>query len=93
MATTTQNFEKESEEALQIETSDPPQHAPPLAGVSHAEGRKIIHKIDRRLISATGLMFAVSLMDRTNLGAANIAGMRQELSLEKGFRFVSDREI
>ncbi|KAL4894136.1 major facilitator superfamily domain-containing protein [Aspergillus ambiguus] len=52
-----------------------------------AEGKKIIHKIDRRLITALGLMFAVSLMDRTNLAAANIAGMSKELELEKGFRY------
>lgn len=57
--------------------------------VSSAEKKKIIRKIDRRLITATGLMFAVSLMDRTNLGYAMIAGMGEELELTVGFRYVS----
>jgi len=57
--------------------------------ISPAEGRKIIHKLDRRLVSATGLMFAISLMDRTNLGNANIAGMSGELELKVGVRYVS----
>lgn len=56
--------------------------------ISPAEGRKIVHKVDRRLIPALGLMFAVSLMDRTNLGNANIAGMGKDLELTKGFRYV-----
>lgn len=57
--------------------------------ITPAQGRKIIHKLDRRLISATGLMFAISLMDRTNLGNANIAGMAKELELKVGIRYVS----
>ena len=59
----------------------------PNEQISYHEGRKIIHKIDRRLITALGLMFAVSLMDRTNLGNANIAGMGVDLGLTKGFRY------
>ncbi|KAJ5583975.1 hypothetical protein N7450_006639 [Penicillium hetheringtonii] len=51
------------------------------------DARKIVHKIDRRLITALGLMFAVSLMDRTNLASANIAGMAKELELDQGFRY------
>lgn len=38
------------------------------------EQRKIIHRIDRRLVSVLGLLYMASLMDRTNLSAANIAG-------------------
>ena len=59
----------------------------PNEQVSYHEGRKIIHKIDRRLITGLGLMFAVSLMDRTNLGNANIAGMGVDLGLTKGYRY------
>ena len=39
-----------------------------------AEQRKIIHRVDRRLVSVLGLLYMASLMDRTNLSAANIAG-------------------
>jgi hypothetical protein len=38
------------------------------------EGRKIVRKIDIRLVTVVGLMYCISLMDRTNLGAAVIAG-------------------
>lgn len=53
------------------------------------EQRKIIHRIDRRLVLTTGIMYCVSLMDRTNLGQASIAGMQRELRLNVGFRYVS----
>lgn len=51
-----------------------------------AEQRKIIHRIDRRLIITVGVMYCISLMDRTNLSAAAIAGMTRELTLI-GFRY------
>lgn len=36
--------------------------------------RKIVHKVDRRLVSLTGLLFAISLLDRASVANANIAG-------------------
>ena len=41
---------------------------------SHAEQRAIIHRVDRRLVTMCGVMYCISLMDRTNLSAAAIAG-------------------
>lgn len=38
------------------------------------EQRRILRKIDLRVTAVTGMMFCISLMDRTNLGAASIAG-------------------
>ncbi|KAJ5610630.1 phthalate transporter [Penicillium lagena] len=54
---------------------------------SHKEQRHIIHKVDRRLITALGLLLCVSLVDRTNLGNAMISGMEEELRLEIGSRY------
>ncbi|KAJ5136210.1 phthalate transporter [Penicillium atrosanguineum] len=51
------------------------------------EQRKIVHKIDRRLITGLGLLFGISLVDRTNLGNASIAGMQKDLGLEIGSRY------
>ncbi|KAK6086450.1 phthalate transporter [Seiridium cupressi] len=48
---------------------------------SPEEQRRIIRRIDRRLVTTVGVMYCVSLMDRTNLSAANIAGMAKELQL------------
>lgn len=56
---------------------------------SYAEQRKIIHRVDKRLVVMTGLMYCVSLMDRSNLPNAAIAGMRSELELSVGTRYVS----
>lgn len=39
-----------------------------------AEQKKIIHRIDRRLVVTVGVLYCISLMDRTNLSAAAIAG-------------------
>lgn len=52
------------------------------------EQRQIIRRIDRRLVVTLGVLYCVSLMDRTNLGAAIIAGMGTELQLI-GDRYVS----
>ena len=39
-----------------------------------AEQRKIIHKVDRRLLTVIGLMQAVSFLDRANMSNAAVAG-------------------
>lgn len=41
---------------------------------SPPEQRKIIHRIDRRLILMSGLAYCISMIDRTNLGMAAVAG-------------------
>ncbi|MCJ1361955.1 hypothetical protein MMC16_001056 [Acarospora aff. strigata] len=54
---------------------------------THAEQRAIIHRIDRRLVLTCGFMYCISLMDRTNLSAAVVAGMAKELKLTVGTRY------
>lgn len=39
-----------------------------------AEQKKIIRRIDFRLVTTLGVLYCASLMDRTNLGSAAIAG-------------------
>jgi hypothetical protein len=48
---------------------------------SYREQRKIIRRIDARLIVMLGFLHTVSLIDRGNLGTAAIAGMEKELRL------------
>ena len=38
------------------------------------EKKKIIRRIDMRLVTMTGLAYCISLMDRTNLSMAAVAG-------------------
>jgi len=61
----------------------------PLTYFTPAEQKKIIHRLDRRLVTVVGVMYCVSLMDRSNLSNAAIAGMNQELALTVGMRYVS----
>ncbi|KAL2859833.1 major facilitator superfamily domain-containing protein [Aspergillus lucknowensis] len=54
---------------------------------SFEQQRKIIHRVDRRLVSICGVAYCISLMDRTNVSMAAVAGMSKELSLQVGFRY------
>lgn len=47
------------------------------------EQKKIIRRVDRRLVLTLGALYCVSLMDRTNTGIAVIAGMGVDLVLIK----------
>jgi hypothetical protein len=54
-----------------------------IAKFTLEEQKKIIRKVDCRLVLTLGALYACSLMDRTNLGAVNIAGyVRISLSPE-----------
>ncbi|TKA34117.1 hypothetical protein B0A50_00097 [Salinomyces thailandicus] len=55
-----------------------------LADWSEAEQSRLIRRVDLRLIPLCGLMYCVSLLDRTNLSNAAIAGMVVELELAEG---------
>ncbi|EMC95411.1 hypothetical protein BAUCODRAFT_72648 [Baudoinia panamericana UAMH 10762] len=48
--------------------------------------KKIIRRIDYRLVLTLGCLYCVSLMDRTNLGIAVVAGMAVDLKLV-GYRY------
>lgn len=56
--------------------------------VTEREAKKIIRKIDSRLLVTIGFMYCVSLIDRTNISFAAIAGLAQDLALT-GNRYVS----
>jgi len=54
-----------------------------LSRWSVEDQRRILRKVDVRLIPICGLMYCVSLLDRTNLSNAAIAGMNVELMITK----------
>lgn len=39
-----------------------------------AEQKKVIRRVDMRLVTMTGLAYCIALMDRTNLSMAAVAG-------------------
>lgn len=52
-----------------------------LALFTPEQQKRIIRRIDIRLVIPLGLLYSISLMDRTNLGNAVIAGMGVDLVL------------
>ncbi|KAL2405948.1 hypothetical protein ABEF95_002783 [Exophiala dermatitidis] len=55
--------------------------------LSEAEVRRIIRKVDSRLIVIYGFKIAISLLDGANLSHANIAAMSKDLELQGGTRY------
>ncbi len=47
---------------------------PRITAFDLKEQRSIIWKVDRRLVLTLGFLYMISLVDRTNLGAASVAG-------------------
>ena len=65
---------------------------PILDEFSAADHKRIKRKIDVRLVLTLGLMYCVSLMDRTNMPNAALAGMTVELQMYlpgEAIRYVS----
>jgi len=52
-----------------------------------AAQKKTIRRIDMRLLPILGVMYSMSLIDRTNLGLALVAGMQEDLGLAVGSRY------
>lgn len=48
---------------------------PRITAFTLKEQRAIVWKIDRRLVLTLGFLYMISLVDRTNLGAASVAGL------------------
>jgi hypothetical protein len=48
---------------------------------SAEEERKLVRRLDWRLIGACGMGYSISLMDRSNVGMAAITGMLVDLDL------------
>ena len=63
---TTENVEKASTGGIDQDER--------ITSFTHKEQRAIVRKIDIRLVLTLGVMYCISLLDRTNLGAASVAG-------------------
>lgn len=55
-------------------SSNDPEEVGSVEGYSRVERRKIIRKIDFRIVFPLGLMMAASFLDRANMGNAAISG-------------------
>ncbi|KAK1466273.1 major facilitator superfamily transporter [Colletotrichum cuscutae] len=50
-------------------------------GFSLAEQKRIMRRVDIRLVATVGLLYCFSVIDRSNLPSAAVAGMREDLDL------------
>ncbi|KAK7451530.1 major facilitator superfamily transporter [Colletotrichum acutatum] len=50
-------------------------------GFSFAEQKRIMRRVDIRLVATVGLLYCFSVIDRSNLPSAAVAGMREDLDL------------
>lgn len=57
-------------------------------GFSLAEQKRIMRRVDIRLVATVGLLYCFSVIDRSNLPSAAVTGMREDLDLT-GNRYVS----
>lgn len=48
--------------------------------------KRILHKIDVRLVPILGLLYTASLVDRSNISVARISGLDEDVDLDKGNR-------
>ncbi|CRG87188.1 putative transporter C1002,16c [Talaromyces islandicus] len=58
------------------------EHCENITGFAPEEQKRIIRRVDFRLVVILGCLYFISLLDRTNLGAASVAGMQDELQMD-----------
>ena len=83
------HLEKAPETTPEVSLDSPRESLDDDPVYTRAEQRKIIHRVDRRLITVAGIIYMNSLMDRSNLPNAMIAGMAVDLGLINNSRYVS----
>lgn len=49
--------------------------------LTHCQDRKLLHKLDFRLIPWLSLLYLMSFLDRTNIGNAKVDGLQEDLSM------------
>ncbi|KAL4963498.1 major facilitator superfamily domain-containing protein [Aspergillus stella-maris] len=59
----------------------------PVYGIDEAHQKRVMRQVDWRLLPILGIMYSISLIDRTNLGLAFVAGMEEDLGLDVGSRY------
>ena|ERR1700753_1430440 len=58
-----------------------------LVELPQEEGRRILRKVDYRLIPLLGFLYLIAFIDRSNIGNAKIAGLEDNFNLLDGLRY------
>lgn len=64
-----------------------PSHDQLLVEFDKKEEKKLIRRVDRRLLPMLGVLYSIALIDRVNISAARISGMEEDLRLDIGNRY------
>jgi hypothetical protein len=56
-------------------------------GLSQSQIRRFVLKMDWRILPILGLIYALSIIDRINIGSAKVLGMEEDLNLGDGPRY------
>ena len=75
------------EKALHVEENGTSSPAQPLIEIDKSEEKKLMRRIDVRLLPILGALYSIALIDRTNISAARISGMDDDLVLSVGNRY------
>ncbi|KAK4864442.1 hypothetical protein LT330_009705 [Penicillium expansum] len=85
------SVKKEDLEFIHLEEQELAHRSPgngsSVYGIDEAHQKRVIRRVDLRLLPILGIMYSISLIDRTNLGLAFVAGMEQDLGLDIGNRY------
>ncbi|KAF5264475.1 hypothetical protein FOXYS1_4738 [Fusarium oxysporum] len=65
----------------EIEVVNKQQHIEDAVQYDEAEARRILRKVDYRVVPLLTIMYLIAFIDRANIGNAKIAGMNDELGL------------
>ncbi|KAF1836511.1 phthalate transporter-like protein [Decorospora gaudefroyi] len=55
--------------------------------IDQVEEKRLVRKVDWRLLPILGAMYSIALIDRTNISNARVAGMGEDLRLDIGDRY------
>lgn len=79
MAASKENLPKDFDDAENGVAAVPPTHDPKFE-------KRLLRKIDFRLLPILGCLYTLALVDRSNVAVARIAGMDDDLGLKEGNR-------
>ncbi|KAK3071789.1 hypothetical protein LTR53_008027 [Teratosphaeriaceae sp. CCFEE 6253] len=86
MADVEKRMPASDEVATQLEDLGPKEKAAAIAAnfvhPSKEEERRVIRKLDRRLLPLVFILYSLSVLDRSNLGNARLAGLEDSIDLE-----------
>jgi len=81
------NANEKRDVQLEHTESLPDEKAQEVSQMTKAQTRRFKLKVDLHVLPMLGFIYAVSIIDRINIGSAKVLGMQQDLNLGTGPRY------